>query len=558
MNVEIGKNEVVIQSQGIELLKIKAKLAKCIGPTVHIAGQKISFPLSCVDMVKREIPELNSYFANYTTPFDLHAMAREKALAGIKNCDTALIPDKWNDILDLHQQYAVNAMVEPGLLGLCLFDEQGCGKTVMTISAFDILKDRGDINSVIIVCPKNMLSGWKSDIEKFTGQKYQISILQGDNAKKRSIALENWDILISNYEGIEAALVSLNAKVADKKYLLIADESYYAKNANAERSVIVSKLRSICLKCFVLCGTPAPNSPYDLINQFNLADVGYTFSSFIQSSDIDRDRELISEIINSRGTYIRRLKKDIYPNLPGKNFNVISVQMTGRQRELYDRAENDLILELRTFNNKTFKKHLTSYFQKREALLKLCAIPQVVCPTLSEIPVKYQLLDNLLNTLFEQKRKVVLWTAYTASIDELVQRYAAYSPLVVDGRVSGPHRGEAVRLFQTDSSRLLFIANPEAGGPGITLHASHDAVYLSYTNKAASHLQSLDRIHRRGQTANEVNYYYFVCEHTIEETEIMRLRTRELQQHDLLGDSYTWPASLDEAIAELTHKVPQA
>ena len=42
-----------------------------------------------------------------------------------------------------------------------------------------------------------------------------------------------------------------------------------------------------------------------------------------------------------------------------------------------------------------------------------------------------------------------------------------------------------------------------------------------------------------------------ICEGTIEEDEVRRLRQRELAQHDLLGDVVDWPESLDTALAEL-------
>ncbi len=557
MQISIIDGQVRIQTSGLELIRLKTDLFRAIGNALSSAKGELFFPLACLDVVRQSIPIFSDFPQNQEElVFIKHAQARAQMYSGIQNLDSSRINEKWNSVLDPHQQYAVNAMITPGLLGVCLFDEQGCGKTVMTIAAMDMLKESREIDAVIIVCPKNMLSGWQSDIERFTQNKYVCQVLTGTPEHKRKQSLKEWDILISNYEGISSSLVSLSALAKNKRFLLVADESYYAKNAKTERAVVLSNLRIVCSKAFVLCGTPAPNSPYDLINQFDLADLGYTFSCFSKTNDINRDRKAIGEIINTRGTYIRRLKKEIYPNLPEKKFNIVRIVLRGRQRQLYDQARQSLVLQLRTYDNKTFKKNLASYFQKREVLLKLCSLPRSVDPAFVDCPAKYEVLDQLLLELFAQKRKVVLWTAYTASIDELVTRYAMYAPLVVDGRISGRQRGANVNEFQSNPERLLFIANPEAGGPGITLHASHDAVYVSYSNKAASHLQSIDRIHRRGQIANEVNYYYLICENTIEESEVMRLRARELQQHDLLGDTYSWPASLDEALAELTNELP--
>jgi SNF2 family DNA or RNA helicase len=160
-------------------------------------------------------------------------------------------------------------------------------------------------------------------------------------------------------------------------------------------------------------------------------------------------------------------------------------------------------------------------------------------------------LDDLLADLIGQGRKVILWSFYRNSLDEIAKRYATYNPVRIDGTVDTAVRRDAVTSFQEDPSRMLFIGNPAAAGAGVTLHAAYDAVYVSYSNQAAHYLQSLDRIHRRGQTAKEVNYYLLVCEGTIEETEVVRLRGKELQQHSLLGDHVPWPSSLDEALEEL-------
>jgi hypothetical protein len=51
-----------------------------------------------------------------------------------------------------------------------------------------------------------------------------------------------------------------------------------------------------------------------------------------------------------------------------------------------------------------------------------------------------------------------------------------------------------------------------------------------------------------------VTYHILVCEGTIEETEMSRLRNKEIDQHQLLGDYYVWPTSLDDALSELRKK----
>ncbi len=552
MKLEIEDNRVNIATSGIELLKIKASLNKFLGGAVASSHDKISFPLSCLDIAINSIPEVAALLPNTQTKFSLHAIARTHALDSLNSNNVAYINDFWADILDLPQQFAVNAMLTPNLLGLCLFDEQGSGKTVMSIAAFDMLKQSGIIDAMIVVCPKSMLQGWHTDLSHFLGNKYSTSIAQGSSIQKRIIALSGFDVLISNYEGLDTMLIPLCGIASRRNFLLIVDESYYAKNERADRSQSVIKLRNHCSKCFVLCGTPAPNSPYDLISQFNISDLGYTFSTFSKTDDLEADKLSIKDLISTRGMFIRRLKNEILSSVPDKKFQIIKVKLSGRQREMYEKARKSLVLELRSYDNRKFKKNLASYFQKRSALLQICAIPTNIDPTFSDTPVKYEELDKLLEKLLGEKRKVIIWTSYRASIDELTLRYSRWNPLVIDGETSLAERKDAVDKFQNDSTRFLFIANPSAAGAGITLHASHDAIYMSYTNQAAHYLQSLDRIHRRGQRSECVNYYLFVCENTIEESEVQRLRAREIQQHDLLGDVVPWPTSLDDALAELS------
>ena len=218
---------------------------------------------------------------------------------------------------------------------------------------------------------------------------------------------------------------------------------------------------------------------------------------------------------------------------------------------MYETARNELEIELRNLNNETFRKKLFTYFQRRSALLQICACPTAIDPMFSDVPVKYVELDKILDNLITAGRKVVIWSFYKKSLDEICQRYAKFNPVRVDGSVSTIDRKEAVRAFQEDTETMLFVGNPSAAGAGITLHSSYDAVYVSFSNQAAHYLQSLDRIHRRGQISDEVNYYLLICKNTVEETELIRLRGKEINQHTLLSDHIPWPSSLDEALTEL-------
>lgn len=554
MKITISDGEATILISGMQFLKLKTEIGKRIGKIRKTGKDTITIPASVLPLIQDLLDDeakCNDSVKSHLNAFKHHYIARDRALRIVEDGGTEGVPAKWLEVLDPAQATAVAAMTLQDILGLCLFDEQGSGKTVMSIAAFDVLKDNGMVDAMIVVCPKSMVSEWPKDIQRFTKEKYKTVAAEGDKKQKYEAALKDFDILVTNYEGVDVMLTSLVASAATKRYLLVVDESYYLKNSDSVRSENVGKLRSHCDRCFVLCGTPAPNSAHDLVNQFDLADLGYTFGGFTKSKDPAENWDEIAGLVDARGLFIRRLKPEILQHVPEKNFHVIRVDLKGKQALMYDKARSELELELKTLSNETFKKRLATYFQRRAALLQICACPGAIDPTLSETPVKYAALDELLEKLVSEKRKVIVWSFFKRSLDEMMERYHRFNPVRVDGSVATADRKAAVKSFQEDPNTMLFFGNPAAAGAGITLHASYDAVYISYSNQAAHYLQSLDRIHRRGQVADQVNYYLLVCKDTIEETEIIRLRGKEVRQHDLLGDHIPWPTSLDDALREL-------
>ena len=161
-------------------------------------------------------------------------------------------------------------------------------------------------------------------------------------------------------------------------------------------------------------------------------------------------------------------------------------------------------------------------------------------------------LDQLLHETVElQREKVVVWSFYTASLSAIVERYQRMKPVRYDGSVTDiAERREAVRRFQSDDETMLFIGNPAAAGAGLTLHRARHAIYESLSNQAAHYLQSLDRIHRRGQT-RPVQYSVLLCDATIELAEFDRLTDKERAAQLLLGDAVVPPPTRESMLAEL-------
>jgi SNF2 family DNA or RNA helicase len=303
----------------------------------------------------------------------------------------------------------------------------------------------------------------------------------------------------------------------------------------------------------VLCGTPAPNAPQDLVQQFSLVDFGTTFSGVIVPDDRAAAQPVVQEAIERRGLYVRHLKESVLPDLPPKRFERILLPMQPLQRELYEAAVGNLVLDLRSVDDRTFQRRLSSFLARRSALLQICSNPIAVTDSYQEVPAKLLALDSLLEELVAvRQEKVVLWSFFTVSLDAIAARYARFGAVRYDGRVSDVNeRREAVRRFQDDDETMLFIGNPAAAGAGLTLHRARYAVYESFSNQAAHYLQSLDRIHRRGQT-RDVEYLVLLCDGTLELLEYDRLISKQRAAQALLGDQVGQPITRETMLAEAT------
>ncbi len=556
-------DKIIIEGKGTEFLRIKNKLIELLSDSqiTHYKKGTLSFPKNLYYLAEELLEDQYNTFSdefnkqkkqNIIAHTD-HYTAKQTIESIIEQGIAKTGNTFWDEILDPQQATAVSAMIVEGLLGLCLFDEQGSGKTIMSLAAFDILNQKDRVKQMIIIGPKSMTEEWKNAFNDFIPGKYSIRIMEGGITERANTIQTNPDVLIMNYESVKPHLAMLKAYASKAETLYIVDESFYVKNKQTQRTSAITELRQKCVLAYCLCGTPAPNSPFDIISQFDVADGGFTFSGVEIPKDKERAVEIITNQIEEKGIFIRRLKTELLPDLPEKLFKIIKVPLSGRQAFLYEKTRNELVLYLKHLDNTQFKKQLGTYFQKRAALLQICIDPQLIDPLYSETPAKYTAFDDLAKKLIsEEGKKIVVWSYYRRTLDKLEGRVKQYSPVRIDGSVTlASLRRKAVKAFQNDQNTKLFLANPAAAGAGITLHSASDSIYLSYSNQAVHFLQSLDRIHRRGQTAEEVNYYLFVAEKTIEENEIIRLRHKELKQQDLLKDDVSWPSSIDDAIDEL-------
>jgi SNF2 family DNA or RNA helicase len=454
-------------------------------------------------------------------------------------------------VLDDHQLRNVALMTIPNGWGACIFDEQGTGKTPTVIAAFDLLVERNEVDTLLVVAPKSMIGEWAAEFDHFCDGLYRVAVVEGSRKERVERLGAGADVVVLNYEAAIALQEDLRLLALRSRVVLAVDESYNIKNPEAARTAAAAELREYCTHCFVLCGTPAPNAPRDIVAQVNLVDFGMTFDGLALTDDPDHDRSLIRETLGGRGVVTRNLKQDVLPGLPERRFRKVAVEFAPEQRMLYARALEGLILELERADEQTYRREQLSFAERRSALLRLCSHPAGLVPTYSELPAKILALDGLLGQNVDAGKKVVLWSFYRATLDILYDRYAHYGVARIDGSVSDvATRRDAIRRFQEDDETFVFLGNPAAAGAGLTLHRAALAIYESFSNQAAHFMQSLDRIHRRGQE-QEVEYVVLLCRGSVEEAEYERILRKVDLQADLLGDPEPYRPTREVLLSEL-------
>lgn len=455
--------------------------------------------------------------------------------------------------LDPHQVAAVAAIVSPSLKGLAVFDEQGTGKTITALAAFDWLREQGVVQRLLVIAPKSVLTAWQMQCGQFLEEQYRVVLLSGSAAARRRTLLLPHDILLAGYEAAVASEDMLSAIIstAPTKHMLVVDESYFVKNPSTARAKVVTKLRASCERAIVLCGTPAPNSAIDVVNQVDIADGGVAFAGRTIPKDPQEARAIVIDALEG-SIYLRRLKEEVLPDIPAKQFERIYLELNKRQRQLYNAARDQLEQEVRRVDDNEFRHQISSFLAERVRLLQICSNPSKLYPSYDEIPAKVRALDQLIRELVQERgKKVVIWSYFRASLEEIAKRYDALGVARIDGSVTRlKDRLAAIECFQTDPNTRLFIGNAAAAGAGITLTAAHHAIYESFSNQAAHYLQSIDRIHRRGQNEQTV-YHVLIARNTIEEHEYRALTEKERAGHELMGDRVEEPMTRERFLSEL-------
>jgi len=453
-----------------------------------------------------------------------------------------------------HQEEGVGFLLAQGS-GLLAF-EQGLGKTLVAIEAFQRLLQSAKAKRLVVVCPNHLKRNWVAELDKFA-RELDAEIIEGRAAvRRRALSRTVATVVIMSYETARAEITGVIALLKRALTVLVLDECHAVKNRGSLTSTAAQHFAPAAAYRWLLSGTPVTNRAVDLYAQIGIVAAGSplgSYESFVDTYDDNPSSESSTGSPNSLGKrvapYLLRRTKEQCLDLPEKTFVDIRVELPEWQRRLYDDVRDGIVREVEPMSGDQFRIFAGTALTRLLRLSQIASNPQLVFPGEVNVPGKVIELDSLIDEIVRTNgRKVILWSPYVKTIQALEQRYADVSAASLYGGTPVEERQAIAHRFQSDPALRLLVGNPAAAGSGFTLTAASFTIYESLTWRYDYYAQSQDRNHRIGQT-QPVTYLRLVAVDTIEEVILAALERKGTLARSLLGDTTAPPA-----LAEMSPK----
>ncbi|HLD52746.1 MAG TPA: SNF2-related protein [Sediminibacterium sp.] len=414
-----------------------------------------------------------------------------------------------------------------------LGDEMGLGKSIQTITAARFLYREGKISSACIICPKAVMSDWEKKLWDWAPELKVIKI-EGSKVAREILWNSQTHFYICTYEtllrdfentseirGLEinerghlikcpntacgknvtspysfhynasvcphckhSIIHPNNGDIAKTNFdLLIIDEIQKTKNPHAK---ITKALRTLYAKYkWALTGTPLENKVEDLVSICETIKPKIFDNVYI--GDIAKVIETYKPIFK------RRKKEDVLKELPSKSTKEVWLDLLPTQREKYDLAEQQGIVDLEDRGETVTVQHVLALITK---LKQICNYEIT-----TDESVKLEYLKEELEELTEQGDKALVFSQYpNETLKRIFPHLKEYSPNIYDGSLSDLKRTTIVNDFQTTENSKVMLLSLKAGNAGITLTRANYVYHFDLWWNPAVSAQAVDRAHRIGQT----------------------------------------------------------
>lgn len=419
-----------------------------------------------------------------------------------------------------------------------LFAEMGLGKSVVTLTALDILiNGYAQVSKALVVAPKSVARNtWTGECGKWDHLGgLRVSVVMGTAAQRRKALEADADIYVTNRDNIVNLVEQYARRSVDWPFdCVVLDESSSFKNPRAKRFRALSAVRPQIRRLIELTGTPAPNGLMDLWAQVKLLDGGERLGKFIG---------------HYRETYFRpgaRSGAVVYNWIPKPG---AKEQITSKISDICIslRSEDYIKLpDLVDAGTEIELDNLDGYRQfERDCVQQLGDGGEIVATT--AVALANKLIQYSSGAVYDDEHSWhVVSTAKAEALDDLLES-TDESVLVFYNyrheleRIQASHpeavafRGEPDILQRWNNGEIpLLLCHPASVAYGLNMQAGgHVMVWYSPTWDLELYEQACARLHRQGQTM-PVRRYHLVCKGTMDEVVLSALAHKADTQEALM------------------------
>jgi HJR/Mrr/RecB family endonuclease len=216
---------------------------------------------------------------------------------------------------------------------------------------------------------------------------------------------------------------------------------------------------------------------------------------------------------------LRRLKKDVLPNLPEKSTQKIWLELDDDQRVEYDQVLTTGRNALTQLGEKVTKPHIFAIIMKLKRICNFALHKK-------KSPKTVALLEQI-QVIKESGRKGIVFTQWADSygVETLQSVLNPFGACVLKGGMTDRQREGAIAKFKRDPETTVLLATVNTGGVSRTLTEANYVFHFDHWWNPATMWQAEDRVHRIGQERG-VNIYSYWIQNTIEERIYQKLQEK--------------------------------
>lgn len=450
-------------------------------------------------------------------------------------------------------------------LGAVLADDMGLGKTLQLLSLLAIEHERGEAaGPTLVVAPTSVVGNWAKEAARFVPD-LRVLVHHGPerlHGEELIATLNTTDLMVTSYGVVGRDFQELGTVEWDR---VVLDEAQAIKNSTTRASKAVRSLPS--RHRIALTGTPVENrlsemrSILDFVNPGVLGSTSFFRNHFAKAIEREQDPEMTERLRALTAPFIlRRLKTDptIIDDLPEKNEEIITVQMTAEQAALYKALVDDVQTRLAQRQGMARRGLVLATITR---IKQICNHPAQYLGDGSSVTSKGRHrsgkvaeLMRLLDEAVATEQRVLIFTQYKAFGDLLVpylsERFGETIPFL-HGGVTKTGRDRMVANFQSPGGPPAMILSLKAGGTGLNLTAASMVIHMDRWWNPAVENQATDRAFRIGQDKN-VAVYKMITAGTLEESIQDILDGKTELAGAVIGEGEGWITELGpEQLAQL-------